>query len=988
MALPATVGSGLSWSDHLSNRHGPLQPHPSIAEYYATLAAGGLIVGNASTAMYRGQTFLTTAAGDVTQVVLYLNRGGTTNRQYAVEIYATSGGLPTGSALASQTLESLSISNSGAGVPVTIRFATPVSLATGTTYALVLRPTTIAVDTTNYLSWYDAATASYASGTGLAYNNTTTTWSTNAFDHLFRIEIDSPNLYVVALDKINNHVEVWKSTDSGQTWAEVDAANHKTVSSSAGSRCADADIVGTTITIAYITGASTYSFCDFNTNTDTWGTPVNSTAGSTLVADATGNKPLFVARLNNGDTNIWRVGDYTNMTLWRAIFTDRYVSGTWTNGHQFSALTQDHYEPFEVMTNGVLQLMVYGVVALDDVYIKARTAAYANGSSATVDSAAHATSLYLSGHGCYDDTEFNVTVIDSTNELDNVRYTVSSAGAITFVSPVAAISATSTTNPEASTHSHALVNIGGTIHAFWIADNQTSIYRDNDAGTNTWGTDTSWKSGLGTLTSINARPVAIGGSSVGILYLEGGTITYDSYPQSTLGGTTHQASGSASATFAGSANSRKLLRDSGSASFLIAGVADGRKLLRDSGSAAIVTTGTAAARKTSRGSGSAAILLDGIAASAVRFRAAGLGAIALNGTASPLRYIRGSGGASSFFAGSANARKILQDSGAASLILAGSAASRKILQGSGSSLATFAGIAAGRAFLRGVGSAQALIAGAANGRRTQRGSGSAVLILTGVASARYKAAASGYAPIIFAGTASTSGNSPASGGAQIFLSGLASSRVILGGSGSASLSLSGTAEARRTQRAAGSATVVMSGLATALRRMFGSGSGAIIIGGISASRLTARASGSSLIQFDGAGVVPGGGIKQGSGGASIFFNAVASAVRIKRGSGESTFSIEGVAEARRILTDSGQAIIIFDAEANPIAIYRASGSAEIIFDGSAEYAIPYFNPLILAGDIIDTSLSESSIRIGSKSMTPARTSPPARRVETPRLSKY
>src|SRR5262245_30889999 len=46
------------------------------------------------------------------------------------------------------------------------------------------------------------------------------------------------NLYAVLCDKTANTLEVWKSTDGGNSWAEQDAANHKSAYNAPGHRCA------------------------------------------------------------------------------------------------------------------------------------------------------------------------------------------------------------------------------------------------------------------------------------------------------------------------------------------------------------------------------------------------------------------------------------------------------------------------------------------------------------------------------------------------------------------------------------------------------------------------------------------------------------------------------------------------------------------------------------------------------------------------------
>ena len=71
--------------------------------------------------------------GQLSDVEVNVLVGGETNPSITVGIFATSGGLPTGSPLATDT-------QTGGDGWLTFNFAAPASVASGTQYALVVEP--------------------------------------------------------------------------------------------------------------------------------------------------------------------------------------------------------------------------------------------------------------------------------------------------------------------------------------------------------------------------------------------------------------------------------------------------------------------------------------------------------------------------------------------------------------------------------------------------------------------------------------------------------------------------------------------------------------------------------------------------------------------------------------------------------------------------------------------------------------------------------
>ena len=128
--------------------------------------------GNAmSTTAWWAQSFVPTVSGTLTKLDVELFCSGCTGTvsSLIVNVNATSGGLPTGAALATTTIPAF---NSGAGIYYTATFSSPAALTAGTTYAFTVHPsanpsagTYAVVRTTNDL---------YAGGVSLLSSNGTT----------------------------------------------------------------------------------------------------------------------------------------------------------------------------------------------------------------------------------------------------------------------------------------------------------------------------------------------------------------------------------------------------------------------------------------------------------------------------------------------------------------------------------------------------------------------------------------------------------------------------------------------------------------------------------------------------------------------------------------------------------------------------------------------------------------------------------------------
>lgn len=132
-------------------------------------------------------------------------------------------------------------------------------------------------------------------------------------------------IYAVLHDRTNHHVEVWRSTDAGVSWAEADAANHKSVRSSPAAeqvidtfeRDGDSNLY-----ILYtVGGGTTLNIAAFDRATNLWGTVI--TGGPT----PTFGRACMLVRLSTGDFRVYFTD--ADGSARRRIGIQTY-SGTWS----------------------------------------------------------------------------------------------------------------------------------------------------------------------------------------------------------------------------------------------------------------------------------------------------------------------------------------------------------------------------------------------------------------------------------------------------------------------------------------------------------------------------------------------------------------------------------------------------------------------------------------------------------------------------------
>jgi hypothetical protein len=148
-----------------------------------------------NTTQSQGQVFTAGRSGVLDRVTVDLYKDGNVGIYY-VEIYATSNGLPTGSALATEAKSESTLTTSPASVIVD--FSSPISVVSGTQYALVVRAPNVTQQynpmmqgfSSSYLNWR-AEPDQLSSDPQLTFSSGT--WSSsNLFDARFATYVTSP----------------------------------------------------------------------------------------------------------------------------------------------------------------------------------------------------------------------------------------------------------------------------------------------------------------------------------------------------------------------------------------------------------------------------------------------------------------------------------------------------------------------------------------------------------------------------------------------------------------------------------------------------------------------------------------------------------------------------------------------------------------------------------------------------------------------------
>lgn len=272
MTLPASITTNL-FPDFKNSPIGPFARFLQEAQDTSDAVQVGVgLAGNASKA---AQSFQTATAGELASVDVYVNKVGSPTDNMTVGLYSDNGGEP-GSLLASATV----IVPASAGTnPKYVRstFFSPYPLVASTTYWLQLEKLG-STSATDYYKWYKNASDVYANGEAKRF---LASWVSATGDFRFKFNIRTSGRYQPCVDKTNNKIRMFKSTDGGNTWSEQDSADAPGISTSATFKSFSAIQVDTFINVCRITdGNGGFQIFRYNTGTDQWETSSHSTTTS------------------------------------------------------------------------------------------------------------------------------------------------------------------------------------------------------------------------------------------------------------------------------------------------------------------------------------------------------------------------------------------------------------------------------------------------------------------------------------------------------------------------------------------------------------------------------------------------------------------------------------------------------------------------------------------------------------------------------------
>jgi len=138
--------------------------------------AGTMTGTGFGTPNWTGQSFIAAVTGQLVNadVQVFCNGCGATPPNLTLSVRNTSAGLPTGADLATATIPGSTFA-SGATVTYTASFGAPITLSSGTQYALILRPVSAPAGSGYF--WIRSSPTTYANGSRVLTANSGSTWS-------------------------------------------------------------------------------------------------------------------------------------------------------------------------------------------------------------------------------------------------------------------------------------------------------------------------------------------------------------------------------------------------------------------------------------------------------------------------------------------------------------------------------------------------------------------------------------------------------------------------------------------------------------------------------------------------------------------------------------------------------------------------------------------------------------------------------------------
>lgn len=296
MALPAQITTNL-FPDFKNSFIGPFA---KIIQEAQETENGLTVVLGSTTSAKSAQSFQTATAGELASVDLFLTKIGSPTDSITVGLYSDNAGEP-GTLLASGvTIPPSRVA--GVARYVKSTFVMPYPLTVGSTYWIQAEKLGSGSGTNHY-TWLRHSSGPYGSG---ELKQFTTVWTGSLGDAKFKINISIAGRYQPCVDKINNKVRMFKSTDGGDTWSEQNSANAPTITSTANTRTISAAQQDNLIAVILPETTTFYKVFRFNTSSDLWETSSWASSSSVSVnTNVSGAAPLPFAYRPFAATNTY-----------------------------------------------------------------------------------------------------------------------------------------------------------------------------------------------------------------------------------------------------------------------------------------------------------------------------------------------------------------------------------------------------------------------------------------------------------------------------------------------------------------------------------------------------------------------------------------------------------------------------------------------------------------------------------------------------------
>lgn len=364
-------------------------------------------------------------------------------------------------------------------------------------------------------------------GTGLLNLPSTITGSWSAHKNQMHGPFEiSGNLYVFTIDGAANKARAYKSTNNGQTWAEQDSANAPAISATAANKSVSCTLAGSTLYVAYIDAGNVIRVRPFSA--DAWGAASSATSAPAPAGNITNQAAFGLHVRSNGDYVVYFQSATETVGTPRRRFSHQiYSAGAWGSVTQYGTGVAADFD-FRASILGASD-RTHVFFTRGDVATSMRHQSLS--STNVLDTENGWQSLSVDNYDCGMPTAF----VNGGNTEIAVPFTQSSPNNLLWVNRFnsganpthtqTTVQSSGTFPEVTSTNCGACAAFGTTKYAFYVQGGDKDIYRDNDGGSNSWGsTDTPTEANI-TGAGINANGIFAG---IGLLYMDSATVRYDS----------------------------------------------------------------------------------------------------------------------------------------------------------------------------------------------------------------------------------------------------------------------------------------------------------------------------------------------------------------------------------------------------------------------------------------------------------------------------